>query len=195
MLEDFHIWNSQGLGNLNYTSMSDETALIIDDLNLTRLIIGGQWLDFPNKGEIGWNGCCGNQSPIMGRAFRGLRISNKIIANAENVPDITAQELDELLGQAYFFRGWWYFQIITRWGGMPIFDKVFSANDDMDLPRLTYQESTEWMISDMDKAIELLPHKWDDQEYGRATKGSAYAVKSMAALYASSPLMKTTSIP
>jgi hypothetical protein len=190
MLEDFHIWNSQGLGNLNYTSMSDETALIIDDLNLTRLIIGGQWLDFPNKGEIGWNGCCGNQSPIMGRAFRGLRISNKIIANAENVPDITAQELDELLGQAYFFRGWWYFQIITRWGGMPIFDKVFSANDDMDLPRLTYQESTEWMISDMDKAIELLPHKWDDQEYGRATKGSAYAVKSMAALYASSPLMK-----
>ena len=121
MLEDFHNWNSQGLLNLNYTSMSDETALIIDDLNLTRMVISGQWKDFPSKGEIGWNGCCGGQSPIMGRAFRGLRITNKIIANAETIPDLSQAQVEDLLGQAYFLRAWWYFNIITRWGGMPIF--------------------------------------------------------------------------
>lgn len=189
MLEDFHIWSSQGLFNLNYTSISDETALIIDDLNLTRFVIAGQWKDFPNKGEIGWNGCCGNQSPIMGRAFRGLRITNKIIANVETVPDLSQDQINELLGQAYFLRAWWYFNIITRWGGMPIFDKVYKPTEDLDLPRLTYQESTQWLITDLEKAIELLPHQWDDAEAGRATKGAAYGLKSMAALYAASPLM------
>src|SRR5690606_33209642 len=91
---------------------------------------------------------------------------------------------------AYFFRAWYYFQIIQRWGGMPLLDKAFKPDDELDLPRLTYSESSEWLIADLDRAIELLPDVWSQNEYGRASKGAAYAVKSMAALYAASPLMQ-----
>tara|TARA_R110002049_G_scaffold993_1_gene7057 strand:- start:13884 stop:15695 length:1812 start_codon:yes stop_codon:yes gene_type:complete len=189
MLEDFHIWNSQGINNLNYTSLSDETAVVIDYQPILQLI-QGQWFGFSNKGEIGWDGCCGQQSPIIGRAFASLRISNKIIENAEEIPSITQDQLDALLGQAYFFRAWWYFQIIQRWGGMPIFDRVYNPSDDLDFERLTYQESSEWIITNIDKAITMLPDRWDDVEYGRVTKGAALGLKSMVALYASSPLMK-----
>lgn len=192
MLEDFHNWDSQDIRNYNMTSLSDETASIIDDQGHLSLLPlnAGQWLDEPTKGEVGWDGCCGGRSPILGRAFTGLRITNKVIANAEMIPNISQEDLDGLLGQAYFLRAWWYFQIIQRWGGMPIFDKVFTPNDDLDLQRLTYQESSEWLIEGLNKAIELLPDTWEDAQYGRATKGSALGVRSMVALYASSPLMK-----
>ena len=189
MLEDFHNWDTQDLRNANMTSLSDETATNVEITAFLELN-AGQWLDQPSKGEVGWVGGSGPRSPIIQRAFAALRVSNKVIANAEMIPNLSQEELDGLLGQAYFLRGWWYFQIITRWGGMPIFDRVYSPSENLDMPRLTYQESTEWLISDMEKAIELLPHRWDDIQYGRATKGSAYGLRSMAALYAASPLMK-----
>jgi hypothetical protein len=192
MLEDFHNWDSQNITNYNMTSLSDETASITDYQGGQSILPlnAGQWLGESNKGEVGWDGCCGTRSPILGRAFTGLRITNKVIANAEKISDISQEDLDGLLGQAYFLRAWWYFQIIQRWGGMPIFDRVFNPIDDMDLERLTYQESSEWLIEGLDKAIGLLPDTWNDAEYGRATKGAALGLKSMAALYASSPLMK-----
>src|SRR5690606_14661155 len=68
MLEDFHDWDSQGVLNMNWTSLSDETAMIIDEQPI--LSFGdGQWFGFAGKGEIGWDGCCGIRAPILGRAF------------------------------------------------------------------------------------------------------------------------------
>jgi hypothetical protein len=192
-LDDIHNWDNQNLRNANESSLSDETASVTFHGNANwaiQTLNSGDWLNKPNLGEVGWStDNVSRRSTIIGRAFPCIRIANKVIANAEKIPNISEEELNGLLGQAHFFRGWWYFQIIIRWGGMPVFDKVFSPNDNMDLPRLTYHESTEWLISDMDKAIELLPHRWIDEQFGRATKGSAYALKAMAALYASSPLM------
>lgn len=192
-LVDIHAWDNQDLRNYNITSLSDETSSMVTAWEQRSILTlnAGQWLNQPNMGEVGWKENAQiTWTPVIARAFKCLRINNKVIENAETIPNLSQEELNELLGQAYFFRAWWYFQIIQRWGGMPIFDKVLSPSDDMDLPRLTYQESTEWLISDLDQAIDLLPHTWNDVEFGRATKGSALALKSMATLYAASPLMK-----
>lgn len=72
---------------------------------------------------------------------------------------------------------------------MPIIDKVFEGGDD-DLPRVTYHESSEWMVSDIDKAIAMLPDTWEAMHYGRPTKLAALAFKEMALLYDASPLMQ-----
>jgi hypothetical protein len=87
-------------------------------------------------------------------------------------------------------RSWWYFELIRRWGGMFIMDQSYDSDDVLDLERLTYSESSEWLIEGLDLAIELLPDEWDDSEKGRADKVAAMSVKSMAALYAASPLMQ-----
>ena len=65
---------------------------------------------------------------------------------------LTPEQKNEILGQAYFYRSWFYFQIIKRYGGMPIIDKVFEGGDD-DIPRVTYHESHDWMMEDIQKAI------------------------------------------
>jgi hypothetical protein len=110
----------------------------------------------------------------------------------------TQEEKDLLAGQGYFFRALLHWEIIIRWGGIPYIDKVYTATDDLMLPRLTFQECVERMVEDLDKAAELLPLDWDDTETGKkregfntgsATKGAALAYKARALLYAGSPLM------
>lgn len=129
----------------------------------------------------------GNLTPI-GRAYPALRIVNRVIENIDKVP-LTEEQRNEILGQAYFYRAWFYFQVIKRYGGMPIIDRVFAGGDD-DLPRVTYHESSEWMVSDIDKAIAMLPDTWEAMHYGRPTKLAALAFKEMALLYDASPLMQ-----
>jgi hypothetical protein len=75
-------------------------------------------------------------------------------------------------------------------------DRKFYSDDSGNMERMTYAESTEWMITEsLDKAIEILPDRWIDaqggfSETGRPTKSSAYALRSVAQLYAASPLMQ-----
>ena len=102
---------------------------------------------------------------------------------------LTPEQKNEILGQAYFYRSWFYFQIIKRYGGMPIIDKVFEGGDD-DIPRVTYHESHDWMMEDIQKAIYMLPDSWDDPNYGRPTKIAAMALKEWAQLFDASPLMQ-----
>lgn len=145
--------------------------------------------------ELGWytgedmNSVATNKMPVLAMAMRNLRTVNLCIERIDELQDATQEQKEHLLGQAYFFRAWNYFEVIRRWGGMFKFDKAFTSDDDMDLPRLTYHESTEWLVGDLDRAFELLPVEWGAAEKGRVTKAAALALKGMALLYSASPNM------
>ena len=152
----------------------------------SQFVNNGNWLE--NAGtrfEIGSKG-----ATAIGRAYTGLRIVNRVINGIDKVNNITQEQYNKLLGQAYFLRAYFYFELIKRYGGMPKFDKLWGASDDFDIPRMTYLESNEWMQDDLDKAIELLPESWPESEHGRPDKVSALALKTMTQVYACSPLMQ-----
>ncbi len=147
-----------------------------------------------NTGSIGM---FGNPSGVYPDSFKGLRIANMCIEKALQMNG-TQEEKDLIAGQGYFFRALLHWEIILRWGGIPYIDKVYTATDDILLPRLTFQECVERIVQDLDKAAELLPLDWDLTETGKqreglntgsATKGAAQAYKARALLYAGSPLM------
>lgn len=191
-LYDIHAWNHQpSFSRQSINALSDEMGAVFRYAAIVNQMNTGNWLSF-NGGEVGWSsGTAGNSNAsIINNAFYCMRITNKVIAAADDIKGMTQQQKDGILGQAHFMRAWYYFQLIQRVGGMPKFDKAFNPDDDMDLPRLSYHESTDWLISDLDMAIQLLPDAWPESEWGRATKASAMALKSMAALYDASPLMQ-----
>ncbi|MBQ7749903.1 MAG: RagB/SusD family nutrient uptake outer membrane protein [Bacteroidales bacterium] len=128
-------------------------------------------------------------TPISVHCYRALRIVNRVIANIDQVKEITDEQKNWILGQAYFYRAWYYFELIKRWGGMPKLDRVFNGGDD-NIPRMTYRESSEWMRSDLEKAIEMLPDAWPDDEWCKPDKVAAMAVKAEALLYEASPLFQ-----
>ncbi len=111
----------------------------------------------------------------------------------------TDEERDLIKGQLYFFRAWWHFELMNWLGGLPYIDKAFEANDELTLPRPTYQEAAVKAAADFRAAADLLPINWDDTSAGKATfnknelrinKIMALAYLGKCYLWASSPLME-----
>lgn len=98
------------------------------------------------------------------------------------VPDIEMDEnaKKQLLGQAYFLRGLYYYYLAILWGSenasLPI---VLEPSKPGDTPMgHTSQEVFAQAVTDFSEAINLLPLTWENNNKGRATKGAAYAMRA-----------------
>lgn len=185
-LVNYHNDYSYENGRNYFGGISDEFATLLNS-SAIKDFHTGNWL-LKNKSNAFELGCQGNT--IISKSYQGIRMANRVIHNHEKIGNITGEQKNWVLGQAHFYRAWFYFQLITRYGGMPILDKVFTGNGDDDIPRQTYHESHEWMVQDINAAIEMLPEFWNDNNSGRPNKVAAMAFKSMAMLYDASPLMQ-----
>ena len=184
-LEQNLLTHFRGAQGAHVGGWSDELASVRNDspnINIT----SGSWLKVTRdeSWELGVNG---NQPAPL--AASSIRICTNVITNIEKVT-LTDDERNKILGQAHFYRAWYYFQLIKRYGGMPIFDAPINGTAEQDLPRVTYQESQDWLLTDLDEAVNMLPASWDDKNTGRPTKAAAMALRAMTELYAASPLMQ-----
>lgn len=187
-LDNFHAYDSYKNGRTHIGAISDEFASLYNGSE-AKAVNSGNWLTKEGDGfEVGVSDAKGGTS--MWKAYKGIRIVNRVIRDIDKVPGLLTTQKDELLGQSHFLRAWFYFQLIKRYGGMPIFDELYVGDGDEDLPRKTYHESHDWMMTDIEKAIFMLPKVWDDNNVGRPNKIAAMAFKSMAQLYDASPLMQ-----
>ena len=134
-----------------------------------------------------WPGC-----------WYGIRKANMGLENLDKLTDATDEQKNLIKGQLLFFRGWFHFQLMQYFGGLPYIDTVLPSNEKLTLPRLTYRECADKAAADLRAAADLLPNDWDDTETGQATLGSnGLRVTKLAALgylgkdylWAASPLM------
>ncbi|TVP50850.1 MAG: RagB/SusD family nutrient uptake outer membrane protein [Mongoliibacter sp.] len=51
--------------------------------------------------------------------YRTIDLANNIIAFGPNVPDLSQERINDMLGQAYTFRGMMYFELVKYFGGIP----------------------------------------------------------------------------
>ncbi|SMO89039.1 Starch-binding associating with outer membrane [Saccharicrinis carchari] len=100
-----------------------------------------------------------------------------------HIPDIEFADQaakDRLLGQAYFLRALYYYNLAILWGSennsLPI---VLEPSKPGDTP-VGHPVSDIWAQaeSDLQEAINKLPATWDANNKGRATKGAAYALRA-----------------
>ena len=122
----------------------------------------------------------------------------------ENIKSLvgTDEERDLLLGQMYFFRAWWHFELMCYFGGLPYIDQAFEASNIPELPRLSFQECADRCAEDFERAYNLLPldaQGWDETLAGMQTSGKndlrinkfmALCYLGKCYLWAGSPLMK-----
>ena len=92
-----------------------------------------------------------------------------------------------MLGEAYFIRAYDYFQMVKRYGGVPIIKTPQNFNGsnlaDLQVPRNKEKEVYDFVISDLDSAALLLP---ETNIKGRADKYTAIGFKSRVMLFAAS---------
>ncbi|MEJ8818711.1 RagB/SusD family nutrient uptake outer membrane protein [Lacibacter sp. H407] len=153
-----------------------------------RTLTNGTYHDHYERGGASLN----DIGDVWSRAYAGIRVTNNMLAKMDNVPWTVNQSPDRIKGEMYFIRAFLYFELIKRFGGVIIVDKVYGPNEDIDVPRNTYTECVNFILSDLEKAEPLLPDDYPQSNYGRATNGAAKALRSRLLLFAASRLNNET---
>lgn len=150
-----------------------------------------------------WNSVSNPDANSWDRNFDGIYAANLFLANSDSIDldylkyDPTKQETYKLflsnIGhwkyEARFLRAYFYFELIKRYGGVPIITEPIGITDDYVLQRDSLSKIVRFIVSECDSAAASLPIKYTDTgELGRATKASALALKSRVLLYAASDL-------
>lgn len=134
----------------------------------------------------------GSDNRSWSTKWTNLSNCNIFFEHVDNVAFTDEAEKTKLVGQVRFIRAFEYWDLIARWGAMPIITKSFSINDRdeiVDQKRNTYKECIDFLVGELDQAAKELPANWSGDDYGRATSVAALALKSRILLYAASPLM------
>lgn len=100
-------------------------------------------------------------------------------------PDLVSQKIAE----ARFLRAYVYFQMVIRYGGIPIITRVQTLDDpenEIYVPRNSEKDVYDFIISEMEELSQILPSQYSAMYKGKPTKWAALALQSRAALYAAS---------
>ncbi len=130
-----------------------------------------------------------------GNCYEGIRQCTIFINNIDlDKKDVEATR-EYMRAEARFLRAYYYYFLFRQYGPVYILgDKLYEDTDISKIDRNTVDETVEWIVSELDKAIDRLPEtlaatdenveRWQ----GRATKGAAMALKARVLMMAASPL-------
>lgn len=180
-------------GNGMEASACDESDLI--NGGEVQTVNTGMWNQYTNPDEV------------LSRYYKAIRNVNDFL-NPEVPVDLEAYRLDPASSsqaiykermaeirnwnyEARFLRAFYYFELIKRYGGVPIITEPLTLDTDFaSIQRNTLKECIDFIVSECDSvsAEGALPAVCTADNLGRATKGAALALKSRVLLYAASDL-------
>lgn len=102
--------------------------------------------------------------------------------------------------EARFMRAYYYFNLVKTYGGVPLIDRVMTAEEVNQLSRSSADDIFTFIISECDDIKDLIVENYSDlgqyalnaEETGRADRLAVLALKARAALYWASPLFNTS---
>ncbi|MBA4140184.1 MAG: RagB/SusD family nutrient uptake outer membrane protein [Segetibacter sp.] len=123
-------------------------------------------------------------------AYTGIYRANLFLSKIDVVPFQKADVRQYYKSEARFIRAMLYFELVKRYGGVPLLgDKALTLNDNLSIPRNTFQQCVDFIVSECDATSGLLrKDSVTAVETGRITRGVALALKSRMLLYAASPM-------
>jgi starch-binding outer membrane protein, SusD/RagB family len=120
--------------------------------------------------------------------YAAIRNANSFLEQVKTSP-VNGDKIKSLSAEVRFIRAFYYFDLVKKYGGMPLITQVQIFNNN--LPELQVKRNTEeevyaFILSELDAAAQDLPETQSAANSNRATKFTALALKSRAALYAGS---------
>lgn len=134
--------------------------------------------------------------------YQGVRSATYFISRIGKNEQILAEPngaelVKQYTGEARFLRAYCYFLLLEQYGPVVIAGEdaipvdLPISDPRLNLPRSSFDECVDYIVSELDKAATELPLHFTTQgelDYGRATKVACMAVKARLLLYAASPL-------
>ncbi len=114
-----------------------------------------------------------------GWTWDALRRINYLLANSYHTPDVNIR--DQYNALARFFRAYFYFEKLKRFGEVPWFSSVLGSDDpQLYKPRDSRDLVADSILQDLDFAFEHLP---ETKDVYRVSKWTALALKSRVGLF------------
>ena len=147
--------------------------------------VKGQGVDLAalsNFDNLNFSATDGVNQTIWGLFYKGVYLTNLVL---DYVPDIEMEQAQKnrILGEAYFLRGFYYYNLVIRYGGVPV---VSSTKNAVSTPaRATTEATWAFIEENLTNAAELLPwrNQYSSADLGRADKGASLALLGNAFLF------------
>ena len=126
-----------------------------------------------------------NGDDVWNRCYLEIRKANSFLENYQQakVDDATK---NRYAGEARFFRAYYYFRLVQRFGDVPYVDKTLDlASPELFAPRTPRTEVVVKMLEDIQFAVDNIPEKsgLPSFDVGRITKGAARTLQARVGLY------------
>lgn len=135
--------------------------------------------DFLYEGQLtseGGDGPTGNYWPYEGIYKLNVLLDN---INTGNLPEDVRKKIE---AQALFLRAYRYFELVKRYGGVPL---ILSVQDrkETEVPREKTSVCIQQVVTDLGNAATVLPKEWSGADAGRITRGAALAMKGRVLMF------------
>lgn len=179
-------WDAGGMTGLHnsWTSMTDEVNSNYGDAN-------NYFASARNSSNMGFH-----RWTILYQLIRQANIflekAKVIPGTGVNADKLDQAEYDKLKVNVLFMRAYYHYLLFEQYGPVPIVDRTYVLNEDIDLPRNSVDEVVNFISTELDAVTPLLPQApltTNEQERANPTKGVALAVKAKLLMYAASPLL------
>jgi starch-binding outer membrane protein, SusD/RagB family len=145
----------------------------LHDLRSDECATGGGQLETPRNQIL-----IGAQIPsnavlneVWNALYKAIHRANTVIEKSADAKDDEAL-VKRLIGEAKFLRAWCYNELVTLWGGVPVYTVIATVATDTKA-RASEAEVYTQISEDLTAAIADLPESYSGAELGRATKGAA----------------------
>lgn len=119
--------------------------------------------------------------------YKKIAVCNNIITKGETVP-VSEEARNRWMAEAYFFRAYHYFDLVKKYGDVPLILKVFGNTTDPDIKRARDPRETviQQCYTDLEFALKWLP-KIDalksESDWGRVSQSAALGMMVRIGLY------------
>lgn len=133
-----------------------------------------------------------------GRYYKIIRKANNVLNNLDVPKDLTYANRARIEGYTRFIRAYAYYNLLLDFGP-PILlgDEIVNTNEDLayyDKERATFDEAMEYICAELEAAGRLMPKDVGILDFGKPTRGAAYALIARLRLMHASPLYNGGSV-
>ncbi len=117
-------------------------------------------------------------------AYWRIFIANNILEKAPRA-DVTEEVLNKYMAEARFFRAFFYFELVKKYGDVPLLLKAISDTQDpaIKMPLTPRAEVIAQIYEDLEFAAKWLPDIDHTDKWGRASSDAAVAMIARVGLY------------
>lgn len=181
------------VGNSLLACATDEAEAVKNEESIQNFNIGNwnKYSTLDDRWTTCYNGirqCCEVRDGIAGTSWEEYKYANP--EDYENRMKLMAAYTQEVR----FLKAYYHYELLRRYGGIPIIDRKLDIDDPDDryllthLKRNTFEECVNFIVGECDAVAPELPDSYGDTERGRVTRGAALALKSRVLLFAASDL-------